>query len=723
MENLQKVNGVTNNRINEIIQQPLLETIRSDKDEYINDIIFQLGNKFNLNLKENIHQKVTRMNIDSRNRVTNPKNILNKNFVYLENNPLSFKKDSKEIKITCIQKHNLNIDSRIILQSIKPKYISIKGGIELVKNSNYIKINLKNHGITSDIFKYNTQKIQISGIIGTTRNNSYIGNIPISVLNRVHNIYLISKADTTGSADYIYIKIDLTPNTSYIDSKSDIEILHKNIAGIPLNYINSNYPININQTNGFLNVSRIESNLIFYVQVEYASSIDINNTGGNGIYFSKIENYIEGYPDPNHYKISLTKSLHNIRQIKLVSSEFPNTEKVIKEFPEIKRNNKLYWQNLDDGEYIYSLKITPGNYNPASLINEIKTNFEKVKRISFTDTLIINDNINAKLEKGEFHKVDVTINGYTDVVQFKSYNIVILEKAISKSESQYDDNHKRIIINHVSHGLFANDSIVIENTTSTSAIPSTVMNTSHVIESIQDENNYVIKLPIHNESNTTDNTGGGSAINILIPIKFRMFFDRSDTPGKLLGFRHVGMSNAVTSFEYVISNNIAYDEDFFQDSVGKDITFDSSTREVQNNVLSLSGDNYIIMSCNIFKDNESLSSNNIPNIFAKILLSDSPGTILYNQHIQLAENLKYPISNLNSMEFKFFSPDGQLFDFNGIEHSYTLEFYEDVVSMSNQNISSKTGLPQRFNYSMNTQDDNRSKDFDTKNNEKNNYDI
>ena len=83
-----------------------------------------------------------------------------------------------------------------------------------------------------------------------------------------------------------------------------------------------------------------------------------------------------------------------------------------------------------------------------------------------------------------------------------------------------------------------------------------------------------------------------------------MFFDRPDTPGNLLGFRHVGMSNAITSFEYVISNNVAYDEDFFQDSVGKDITYDSTTREVQNNVLSLSGDNYIIMSCNIFKDND-----------------------------------------------------------------------------------------------------------------------
>ena len=158
-------------------------------------------------IKDNIRQKVTRMNIDSRNRITDPKNILSNNYVHLKKDPLSFKKDSREIKIECDHSHNLESDSRIILQSVKPKYISIKGGIELVSSSNYIKINIVNHGITKDLFKYSTQKIQITGIIGTSRNNSYIGNIPISVLNRVHEIHLTSNVDSTGSPDYFYIKI------------------------------------------------------------------------------------------------------------------------------------------------------------------------------------------------------------------------------------------------------------------------------------------------------------------------------------------------------------------------------------------------------------------------------------------------------------------------------------------------------------------------------------
>ena len=92
----------------------------------------------------------------------------------------------------------------------------------------------------------------------------------------------------------------------------------------------------------------------------------------------------------------------------------------------------------------------------------------------------------------------------------------------------------------------------------------------------------------------------------LIPIYlFRLFFDRKDTIGNLLGFRHVGDNNAITPFGYIVANNIAYENDYFQDSVGN-TTSSGTENTVQNNVISLSGDNYIIMTCNIFKDNESL---------------------------------------------------------------------------------------------------------------------
>ena len=86
------------------------------------------------------------------------------------------------------------------------------------------------------------------------------------------------------------------------------------------------------------------------------------------------------------------------------------------------------------------------------------------------------------------------------------------------------------------------------------------------------------------------------------------------------------------------------------------------------------------MTCNIFDNEESLSTNYVNGVFAKLLLSDAPGSILFNQYIQLAEFLSKPIKSLSEFEFNFYSPSGELYEFNGLDHSFTLEIYEDHTS-------------------------------------------
>ena len=102
------------------------------------------------------------------------------------------------------------------------------------------------------------------------------------------------------------------------------------------------------------------------------------------------------------------------------------------------------------------------------------------------------------------------------------------------------------------------------------------------------------------------------------------------------------------------------------------------------------------MKCNIYESNESLSTNQISNGFAKILLTDAPGSILFNQHIQLAEDLERPIKTLSEIEFKFLSPDGNLYEFNGLDHSFTLEFHEELTKFKGSGIDVKTGLASEF---------------------------
>ena len=677
-------NVLTNQNINQNNQKKILELIKDDSD-FINKIYSTLNEH---KKSKNIYRdKVTRINFDSKNRITVPKNIVGKLY-YLNNNPLSFTKDSNLMNIKTNTAHNLNVNDRIILQNVTASNFNLKGGITLQKDSNFIKINHPNHGITlEDVNK--EFYILLSGVEGNSNNNTSLGNISLSLINKIHLVYLTSDNDNIGSDSYYYIKISSLSLSTIIDTTSNIEIKYQNLSGININKINSNYPISINQINGYLVVNSIISSNEFSVDLNDNATKTVNGAGGSNIYFSKIKSYIPAWIKPNSYRIPLNKSFENVTRIKLISTEFPNTEKVIRNHPLNETNNKIYFQVLEDKDYTYEISITPGNYTVSSLRDEIKNSFESIQRITFTDKLVVKEGNNALLEKSLNFSAIVEINQFTDIVSIALFSVVIIVKGITLSDETYDDERKRIIVNHVDHGLSVGDKITIAGAQSTSAIPNSVLNIEHTIESVKDTNNYIIKLPLHNDSNTTDNTGGGSAINILIPLSFRLLFNRKDTIGKILGFRNVGEQYSITPFAPVIFNNIAYEYDYFKDAVGNEIFFDTETRQVENDVIQLFGHNYILMCCTAFKGNESLSTNNVSGVFAKLLLSDSPGSILFNQYIQLAEVLSKPIKTLSELEFKFFSPSGSLYEFNGIDHSFTLEIYEESTEISGTNINVK----------------------------------
>jgi len=693
-----KNNVLTNQNVNQNLNKYILDLIKQDST-FINNIASSLEQKQKTEVITK--EKITRITFDSKDRNTIPKNILDGKLIYLKNNPLSFTEGSSEILINHTEKHNLKVNDRIILQNVQIASFNLKGGIQLIKDSYYIKINHINHNITKKEVDNNIIKIIISGVNGDSNNNTTLGNISLASINKIHDVYLTSDSDIVGSNDYYYVKIPLVPTSNITDTTSNTNIKFQYIAGIPLNEINSNYPISISQVNGYLTVSSIVSDYKFKVALNNNALINLENVGGNKIYYSKIKSYISAYTKPNNYTISLNKTLENVTKIKLISTEFPNTEKIIKIFPENEKNNKLYFQVLEDGNHIYEVELTAGNYSVGGLQVEIKSKIEELTRVNYTGSQIIKTTGNATLEKNENFSVTTEINSYTDIFNLSLFSVIICMQGITLSTQTYPDSRKRIIVNHYNHGLSAGASITLAGCIATSGVPNTVLNKSHTIESIQDSNNYIIKLPLHNESSTATNTGGGSAINILIPVTFRLLFNYSDSLGEILGFRNVGETNSITSFATTITNNIAYENDYFKDSVGNEIYFNSDTREVENNVVQLFGHNYILMTCNIFKNNESLSTSNIENLFAKLLLSDAPGSILFNQYIQLADVLKYPIKTLSELEFKFYSPSRSLYEFNGLDHSFTLEFYQEVTDIKGSNINVKSGLASEFTNSNN----------------------
>lgn len=59
------------------------------------------------------------------------------------------------------------------------------------------------------------------------------------------------------------------------------------------------------------------------------------------------------YPLQNYFQTYLGKTFYNVTQVKLVSTEIPNTDQVIKNIPTQLQNNTMYWTNIEDKDINY----------------------------------------------------------------------------------------------------------------------------------------------------------------------------------------------------------------------------------------------------------------------------------------------------------------------------------------------------------------------------------
>lgn len=622
-------------------------------------------NKNNLNLNLNLNKNITRINIDSRHRNIESKNITSNIITYLTNNPLYFINNSNIIKIYH-PNHGFQKEDKIILQGIQPDVISIINGLTFIKDNEYIRINHKNHNLNNNLNNNNSINIKLNNIIGNLNDKRTLLNIPVNELNTLHNIYFIRNKSDNPSNDYYYIKISTKVSQDYEYSLSSIYINIIQLAGIPINQINANYPRTALQINGYHIIYNIV-NLDYYEILVTSKAIMTTTLGDNNIWVSQVLDFIEGYPDNNYYKINLKKTFYNVDRIRLISTEFPNTERVIKNYPLNKKNNMIFWQILEDGDDLYSIEITPGNYTLNTLIEEITRQISKIER---PITNIYNLNINnTEMLYYTYNLPVININSQNDLFTMKLLQRLTISKPLTLSNHTFDDGFSRLRIYHPNHNLNINDEITISNAIATNNVPNTILNTTFNIERILDRNTYEVKLPRYTASTTQDDiTNGGDNVLIIYPLKFRLLFDRPYTLGHILGFKDIGKPTSITNFNTIITNDTLYENDILDRNI--------------TNTINLSGDNYILMSSPIFKES-SYTTGNIDGVFSKILLAGDTGTIMFNQFVQLGEYFKEPINTLSDFEVAFYDPTGELFNFGSMEHSYTLEIYESILSNNN----------------------------------------
>jgi hypothetical protein len=629
------------------------------------------SNKLN-NSEKNIRKRKTRINIDSRLRNIEPKHILDSTLYHLENS-LFFTVNTNKV-VVYHPNHNFLVEDKIILEYSTSTNIKIKKGIQFQKNSKYAKIIQPNHMMLDTGTTY---YINISNVEGNASSGTYLLNYPINLINKNHKVYFKRSETDIFDPNAYYIDLEIPAIEEYIYQYSfNLEFLH--IRGIPLNEINSNYPITSDRIFGYHVIENIINSNFYEFSVTslsdssnmvYQDSFYQSSPIGNGgkILIIKIINTIDGYPDNNNYIIDLQRNFYHVEQINLLDTVFPITEKVVTAGPIGKQNNLFYWQNLSDGNIIYSIEIPSGNYSLSQLQTQLKTQIEQTIRPTIDSTQLIDT-----IYTYNTNRVIINIDQVKNTFEIQFYQELILTNAIFRSTLSYPDGFTRIILNYINHNLLVNDIIILSNVISTDKIPESYLNGQFTIESVIDANTVSIRLDRFND-NTSESTNGGTAICMLKNIKSRLLFNKENTIGKMLGFNKVGDIYSVTPYDYKLTNYNLYDVDIQKNSVGL-----ATLPRVDTRILNLSPNNYILILTDLpFNDQINLF-NTSTNILGKILLTGSVENYVYSQFIQIGSTFQEPIATLSSISFSFYGPDKQLYDFNNVEHSFTIEIVEQL---------------------------------------------
>jgi len=640
----------------------------------------------------NIEHKTQLLNIDSRFRDTIPKNIYKSNNDILPANPVTVNRGSNIVQIN-YPKHNFNVGDSIIVQNVISNHKILTNCIYFFNQFQYMIINYKNHGVPIDYDNFYSEYLLSIEIINDIGNNTLYGNIPINLINGIYQIELPSIVDKTVpilpqilslfnvstatelDVNYLFIKLPylfVVSEGSYYTPSDVFKLSFLNIGGVPLKFINADYPVDYNKNQGYQEIINIDNNNIYF-QIPVTASTTLQN-GGLNVQIMLITKTIPGYPDSNSYSINLKRSFNNVVRIELVSTEFPYIDFLIKSSG-TNINNKLYWKHLDDGNYIYQTSIPEGNYDSSSLIFTISTALNLVPRFFSTP------------ENPQYNIFTISMDTYTQKITIIPYKNNNLPNSLSASIDEIDNiKYMKLTVLHPGNLVEKNDTVEINGAVKIGSILDAIyLNNKHIVYDVNTTNQtYTILIaPLNQITNATviDLVGnGGPSTVIKTKAKVSFLFNKNDTLGSILGFKNVGQLNAITSYKTVISNFDPYILSTNLNVVGN---VDISTR-----LLNFTGSNlYILMYIN---DYECIINNsNQPTAFAKILLSANPGDVLFNTFVNYPLEFDFPISTLNELNIRFTYPDGKLVDFRNIDHSFTLRIIEKIIKPYNTGINSK----------------------------------
>ena len=631
--------------------------------------------------------KNTLLNIDSSYREKYAKNICSSDGKILPLNPIYISYNTVSINYP---NHNLNIGDNIVIQNVIGDTKTLINSIYLINNFKYFVIVYNDNNININYKNYIDALYINIQLVGLQTSNNIINNICFNSLygikktlianditeSNLNNIQTFS-TDIFGSFDinilnkhclFIELPYEYIDNVNnYIQINQIFKISYLHIGGVDIGYLNSNYPINNENYQSMQTITNIIDNDNFQFQINQSSYGTQYQGGGKNVQVMKIINSITGYPNSNYYVINLKNSFNNVINIQLISTEFPYLDIVIQK----NINDKLYWKNIEDGEYIYNITIDEGFYSSDTFLEKLQSLMNSIPRYNYSDINQIYNNF------------DIILESNIQKITFIPYNFIKLPNSITcKQEVINNITYFILNVKHANSFLQVNDKITISNSNNITynnndsflSINNSYINKTFSIYSINSNSYNIILGPtdIIETSNVLVMSNGGPNIIVKYPTKVSLLFNYTDTIGNILGFKEVGYSYSILDFSASITNQDSYINYKNLDSVGNTLTYSQGFLDF------IGVNNYFLMYLN---DIDYIhNSNNLKSAFSKILLTGNPGDILFNTFITINENTyskAFPISELSQLTISFLYPNGSPVNFRNINHSFTLQITEE----------------------------------------------
>jgi hypothetical protein len=168
----------------------------------------------------------------------------------------------------------------------------------------------------------------------------------------------------------------------------------------------------------------------------------------------------------------------------------------------------------------------------------------------------------------------------------------------------------------------------------------------HRVSEIRDDDHYLIRIPQNFASRTVQSGGSGAVVS-----------------SKRQGFK-VSQAN----------------------------TFNGNGDGILFRSISLEGENYVLLISPNLSTVHAVGGDLLGDIFAKILLSEPPGVMMFNSFITAAKEFNPPLSFLDGIEFEVKRADGYYYNFNRTNFSISIAITESVDRIRDSYISSQTGV-------------------------------